>query len=114
MALIFVGSSLSDPAPPPGGMSDKTAHFLAYAALGAALIRALAAGRPSAMTVGRVLLAFAVATVYGITDEFHQSLVPNRMPDAMDLAADAAGALAGASALALLVRGLSRLTARQS
>jgi VanZ family protein len=108
MALIFFGSAQSDPAAPPAGLSDKSAHFLAYAALGASLVRALAGGRPSAMTGRRVVLAFVLATLYGASDELHQRFVPNRTPDPLDLVADAAGALAGAIVLALLARGLAR------
>ena len=49
MALIFYLSSLPDPGGPPGGISDKTAHFLIYGALGAAMMRALAGGRATAI-----------------------------------------------------------------
>jgi VanZ family protein len=104
MALIFSASSLSDPGAPPGGMSDKAAHFLAYAALGAALVRALAGGRASGMTVRRIALAILLATVYGASDEVHQMFVPGRTPDVMDLLADASGAAAGAVLVALAAR----------
>ena len=69
MGLIYSQSAKSDPAAPPGGMSDKSAHFLAYAVLGATVVRALAGGRPSAMTAGRIALAAFVATLYGVSDE---------------------------------------------
>ncbi|MGH8637920.1 MAG: VanZ family protein [Burkholderiales bacterium] len=109
MALIFTASSMSDPGAPPGGLSDKGAHVTAYAALGASLIRALAGGRSTAMTPRRILFAIVLATVYGLSDELHQSFVPERTPDVMDLAADAIGATAGALILTAAARGLSRL-----
>ena len=109
MALIFSASSMSDPGAPPGGLSDKAAHFAAYAALGAALIRALAGGRSAAMTPRRVLLAIALATLYGLSDEIHQSFVPERTPDVMDLTADAVGAAAGALILTTVARTLNWL-----
>lgn len=99
MALIFSASSVSDPGTPPGGLSDKGAHAVAYAALGASLIRALSGNRTVAMTAGRVLLAALLATLYGATDELHQRFVPERTPDLLDLAADAFGGLAGSVAL---------------
>ncbi len=109
MALIFYTSSMSDLGAPPGDISDKSAHFIAYAALGASLIRALAGGRSAAMTPRRILLAVVIATLYGVSDELHQSFVPNRMPDMLDVVADAAGAVAGALFLAAVARVLSRV-----
>jgi VanZ family protein len=114
MALIFSASAMSDPGAPPGGLSDKSAHFLAYGALGAALIRALADGRTAGMTTARVLLAAVIASAYGVSDEVHQSFVPQRSPELMDLAADAAGGLSGAAALAALAKWTSRLRAGSS
>jgi VanZ family protein len=108
MGLIYSQSANSDPAAPPGGMSDKSAHFLAYAVLGATVVRALAGGRPAAMTAGRIALAAFVATLYGASDEVHQMFVPNRTPELLDLAADAAGSVAGAAGLAVVARVIDR------
>jgi VanZ family protein len=104
MGLIFYFSSLPDPGGPPGGISDKTAHILIYAALGASLVRALAGGRMTAMTLRRLLLAAALGTLYGVSDEIHQYFVPPRTPDILDVAADAIGALAGAIGMTLAAR----------
>ena len=112
MALIFYFSSLSDPGGPPGGISDKAAHFLIYAALGAALVRALAGGRAMRMDTSRVTMATLAGTLYGVSDELHQWFVPPRTPELMDLAADSLGALAGAAAMALLARAFARLRRR--
>ena len=112
MALIYFASALSDPGAPPGGLSDKAAHFIAYGSLGAALIRALAGGRSAGMTSTRVLAATLIATAYGLSDEFHQRFVPGRTADWMDVWADVAGGFAGACALALLARGLSTVQLR--
>ena len=38
-------------------------------------------------------VAILISFVYGISDEFHQSFVPGRTPDAMDLLADTVGAM---------------------
>jgi VanZ family protein len=108
MGLIFFFSSLPDPGGPPGGISDKTAHVLIYAALGASLVRALAGGRVTAMTLTRILVAAALGTLYGVSDEIHQHFVPPRTPDILDVAADAVGALVGAMLMTLLARLLLR------
>ena len=104
MGLIFFFSSLPDPGGPPGGISDKTAHVLIYAALGASLVRALAGGQITAMTLTRILFAAALGTLYGVSDEIHQHFVPPRTPDILDVAADAVGALVGAMLMTLLAR----------
>ncbi|MGH9370551.1 MAG: VanZ family protein [Vicinamibacterales bacterium] len=108
MALIYSASSMSDPGAPPGGLSDKGAHFVAYGALGASLVRALAGGRSAAMTPRRVILAAVLATLYGASDELHQSFVPERSPDVLDLVADTIGGLAGAVFLSVAARVLSK------
>ena len=108
MGLIFFFSSLPDPGGPPGGISDKTAHVLIYATLGASLVRALAGGRITAMTLTRILVAAALGTLYGVTDEIHQHFVPPRTPDILDVAADAVGAFMGAILMTLLARLLLR------
>jgi VanZ family protein len=42
--------------------------------------------------------------LYGITDEFHQSFIPGRTADALDVAADVAGGLLGTWLMYALVR----------
>jgi len=109
MALIFYASSLSDPGLP-SNVSDKAAHFLVYGALGATLVCALAGGRSARMTALCIGASAVIATLYGISDEFHQAFVPPRTPDWRDVVADACGALVGATVVALAARVLSRLT----
>lgn len=64
---------------------DKLAHMLTYAIL-AWLLRK---SGPSPLG------ATALAILYGLSDEWHQSFVPGRFCDATDLLADSAGALFG-------------------
>ncbi len=97
-AGLFAASSSSDA----GGLlaalptgSDKVIHAGAYAVLAALLTVAL--GR-------RPVAAIAAATLYGLTDELHQALVPGRTPDPLDLLADLAGATLGGLAVAYLRR----------
>jgi VanZ family protein len=112
MAGIFVVSSMPDPGGPPLGMSDKSAHALAYALLGAALVRALASGRAERLTSGRLVAAIVLTSLYGVSDELHQRFVPGRTPDWLDVLADAAGAVAGVLAMAGGLRMLDRLRRR--
>jgi VanZ family protein len=104
MAGIFVVSSIPDLGPLPGGVSDKSGHTLAYAGLGGLLLFALAQGRVDGVTLRRAGLAVALATVYGITDECHQSFVPGRSPEVADVIADAVGATLGVALAVLLAR----------
>ena len=92
MAVIFAASSIPDLGPLPGGVSPSFGHSIGYALLGALLLRALARGRLSGVTWGRALAAIALATLYGVSDEAHQSFVPGRTPDRFDVLADCVGA----------------------
>jgi ABC-type Fe3+ transport system permease subunit len=68
-----------------------SAHFAEYAILAALLWYAL---RSTPALAGRAApLAFTLAVLYAISDEFHQSFVPGRHPDVRDVLVDAAGAL---------------------
>lgn len=77
-------------------------HYVAY--FGLALALAYGLGSLS-LTLKGVLLNVAICTLYGLTDEWHQSFVPKRSPDASDLLNDAIGAAASA----ILVYGFGRL-----
>lgn len=46
-----------------------------------------------------LIVAVVFAVLYGVSDEWHQSFVPGRSPDALDVVADGFGALAAAVAL---------------
>jgi VanZ family protein len=97
MALIFALSAQPDP-PLPSQVSDKQGHSLGYMGLTVVVGRALAGGTASGATLGVASGAWAIATAYAASDEWHQSFVPGRSADPRDWLADAAGALAGAGA----------------
>ena len=72
---------------------DKLAHFSIYGLLALTAIHAL-----SPLSGGRgyrfaVLIIF-LCVLYGISDEFHQSFIPDRSCSVWDLLADALGASA--------------------
>ena len=56
------------------------------------------------MTLPRILAVIVLGTLYGVSDEIHQSFVPPRTPDILDVAADSAGAFAGAIVMTLMAR----------
>ena len=104
-ALIFVGSSIS--APPPVAVDiphlDKGIHLMEYALLSFLLKRALSRGKSDGMRKAS-LWAVIWTILYGITDEFHQSLVPNRQMSGFDLLFDGFGAILGQSLHSLYLR----------
>lgn len=101
--LFYLSHQPVLPAPPTG---DKLAHFGAYAVLGALLTRAFYFG--TRWSLGLVFTTSALAaSLYGISDEIHQSFVPGRSADVADVAADALGALVGAG-IAIALYGLGQ------
>lgn len=95
MGVIFAFSSLPGSSVP-GGYSFQ-AHFAEYALFGLLVMLALARG-PA--TLRWALVAVAVCSLYGVTDELHQAFVPGRTPDVLDWAMDTVGAAAGVAAAA--------------
>ena len=77
------------------GFGDKIVHAMEYAVLGILLFRAFRYASMEKMAIYASVLAVAVAVVYGVSDEVHQSFVPLRHPDGWDVAADAVGAFLG-------------------
>ncbi len=103
-AIIFFLSSL--PAPTlqqvPFTLSDKLVHVVEFSILGVLLARALASlGRWNSWVVW--VLSIVCCTLYGISDEFHQSFVPGREVSAYDALADSIGGMLGA-AIYLIIR----------
>ncbi|MDQ3263027.1 MAG: VanZ family protein [Myxococcota bacterium] len=95
-ALIFALSSRSS-LPGPGVVGlDKVAHAVAYATLAWLTARGLFGYRVERLTAA--VLGALLATLYGVSDEWHQSFVPGRMTDPADLVADALGASVAAFA----------------
>ncbi len=98
MAVIFALSAMSSP-PSPVPVSDKTEHFVGYGVLGAVTARATAGGTLAGLGPGAAVAAWAIAAVYGLSDEYHQSFVPGRTSDPADALADATGAAVAVGAL---------------
>jgi VanZ family protein len=101
-ATIFLASSCGKVSSPGLTQSDdKYGHFLVYGLLGTLVCRTGRGWRAG-------LLALAAASLYGVSDEWHQSFVPGRSCDVWDWVADTSGA-ALAIGLYLGVTGYRRL-----
>jgi VanZ family protein len=99
MAVIFRLSAIPGSNLP--GRFSSLGHFVVYAVLGMLLVFALQPRRQPAQVI---VIAVFIATIYGVSDEFHQSFVPMRTPDVADWGVDTLGAFAGAAVATLLVR----------
>jgi VanZ family protein len=99
---IFVQSAY----PSPESLSlfpfgDKMLHFLAYALMGGLFFRALQRTWPHWRLAWIVLISVVLTTLYGVSDEVHQSFVSARMAEGMDILADFSGAVFGVLCFAL-------------
>jgi VanZ family protein len=97
MALIFVLSSVSGLRVSEDAGVDRPfrvlGHLSTYAVLAALVLYALGGRRrPRAV---HAAIAYAVTLAYGLSDEFHQSFVPNRTGRLDDVVTDAIGAAIG-------------------
>jgi len=92
MALIFAFSSIPAKEMPDFGTSDvifkKAGHMLGYGLLALAYLHGIGSRRPYAR-----LLAWLLATAYGMSDELHQVFVPGRGAWVVDVGIDSLGAL---------------------
>ena len=98
MAAIYIASDLPGVDLPQGGgvnlMARKAGHVVGYALLGLAFLHALVPQGAAALRAA--VIAVALATGYGATDEFHQGFVPGRGPAVTDVLIDMVGASLGA------------------
>lgn len=94
MGVIFWLSSQSHLTNPSPQLDDKVVevmgHLVEYGVLAVLLSYPL---RERNMTLRTAfVIALLGAVLYGISDEWHQSFVPNRTPSVFDLLVDAVGA----------------------
>jgi VanZ family protein len=87
MALIFYASDQPSVGPDLPAWTSVVAHFGEYALLAALWLWALA----PKLRRRAFIAAAAIAFLFAVSDEYHQSFVPGRDSDPLDVAADAAG-----------------------
>jgi len=94
-AVIFWLSHQPNPLPSlTAQLSDKLLHAVEYAGLAGLLALGLGRLRPDRLAWA-ALLAMALASAYGLTDELHQAFVPGRDASLLDWAFDGIGAVVG-------------------
>ncbi|HKQ71583.1 MAG TPA: VanZ family protein [Polyangiaceae bacterium] len=79
---------------------DKVLHGGVYAVLGALCFLAIRKTW-SLRTSWLIGASVVAATLYGVSDELHQSFVPGRSVDMFDVLADCIGSLVGSAAAAV-------------
>jgi VanZ family protein len=82
--------------------SDKVLHLVEYGVLGGLCYRALRRGTNGSWANAAVPLAVLFTSLYGISDEIHQSFVPFRDSSWLDWVADTIGAAIGAAVMSRL------------
>ena len=100
MGLIFSLSGVAgDNIPLPDVVNlDKVLHAVVYGILAVTVFFALPEQQYRTHPWKISLLVVLFCALYGISDEFHQSFIPNRCPSVLDLLADATGAAIAALA----------------
>lgn len=84
--------------------ADKIAHFIAYAVLAVTVIFAHKRQSWFEDTRRVCLTTVFVTFCYGISDEFHQSFIPNRYSSVGDIIADTLGGVVVACLFLYLVK----------
>ncbi len=102
MALLFYLSSRSSLGAA-AGTPDWITHGGAYLVLGGLLGRAIAGGLRE-LSIRGAMLAVTIATLYGVSDEYHQSFVSGRDSSWGDVAKDFGGATLGAVTFGRIAR----------
>ncbi len=94
-AVIFIASSIPSLSPPPIGFEwdDKIYHFFEYALFGYLCARAFYYQRNRVLQDFAMIIALVVGSLYAVSDELHQSLVPGRYADVGDFVADVLGVI---------------------
>lgn len=95
----------------PSEIDPFLAHVAVYSMLAFLLHFALASYNRAAPRWVPISIAFALAVLYGVSDEIHQAYVPGRVASELDLVADGIGAVIGVGVASLAAsRIYTRLT----
>ncbi|MGN0636922.1 MAG: VanZ family protein [Huintestinicola sp.] len=86
----------------------KSAHFLEYAALGAAIYFGMRGVGTDKKQGKRLLLSALFGALYAVSDELHQYFVPGRACMVTDMLIDACGAVCGPVLLLFVINAAER------
>ena len=98
MAAIYWGAGSSSVPSTVQNISDTVRHMFAYAGLALLALRAVAKGRWANVTAAAVAIALVIAVVHGLTVEWEQMYIPERVAEWRDVGNDIIGAMAGLGA----------------
>ena len=108
--IILIGTSLpADSFVDTIELSDKIKHFVAY--FGLAVILGLNLHfqeRWKSVKIYYIIITFFICITYGIVDELHQTLIPNRFAEFFDWVADALGSLVGILSVSLFIEKIKK------
>lgn len=109
MGLIVYLSSLSQPPETlmeviDWGPIDKVFHLVEFTVLGVLLARALSYSLRRILPTSTWIIAFAVAVLFGVSDEWHQSFVIGRHSTVSDLIVDIIGSALGVGIVYIRVK----------
>jgi VanZ family protein len=97
--IFFLSSQPTIPGPILFAGQDKVVHIFLYCVLGLLLRRGSSRNRWS--NLQGIIFSFLIGVGYGTVDEWHQSFVPPRSAELVEVIWDALGILAGAVLLPL-------------
>ena len=103
---LFIYIQSANPSPdqiPSFRFFDKVLHFTAYGIMGILFYRAYQTLRIKNNIQMLMLLSVVSASLYGISDEIHQSFVPFREAEVADVIADILGAVGGVFLYQMLI-----------
>ena len=106
LTIIFFLSSLPGKEIPDVELPyfDKILHLLEYAVLGFLLMRGLKNSELKFSNTSLIIFAVIFSVLYGLSDEFHQSFVPNRDASLLDVLFDCIGGAVGSIVYTLSLR----------
>jgi len=106
MITLFMLSTLpgNDPLLNSVHLSDKIEHFIAYFVLGITFCIWIPIKNWLAKPFTYSALVVFLCTLFGISDEYHQTFIPDRDGNLYDLAVDFAGGLTAVFAYSLFMK----------
>lgn len=107
-AIFYLSHQPTVPLPPLFPHQDKLFHFIAYFILGFCVRASFTLSREENQKK-LFWIALGFASMYGMSDEFHQTFVPGRTATIDDWIADTLGAWAGVTVCVWLLGKLNRI-----